>query len=152
MWARHECVGYGSASGGFSGPNPWPCANTMKKTGLLNIRSLLTIEDHINVFTQESMKFFGKEISIEKLEIDLNGVSSDSPMMKKRLDRIHSNYEKLDAILAELELKISQDERISPICQDTKSKQEVSQMDIGSTELIPTQDTNPPSANPKKPR
>ncbi len=98
------------------------------------------------------MKFFGKEISIEKLEIDLNGVSSDSPLMKKRLDRIHSNYEKLDAILAELELKISQDERISPICQDTKSKQEVSQMDIGSTELIPTQDTNPPSANPKKPR
>ena len=81
-------------------------------------------------------KFFGKSLSIGKVEIDADSVSSDSPQMLKRLDRISDNYAKLDLILSDMESKIAQDEHLNPPKADQTDN---SQARTGS-------------ANPKKPR
>jgi len=62
------------------------------------------------------MTFFGPEkLKHKKILIDQSGVSSDSPEVEKRLSRIEANYQQLDAILAELELKMASDERLRAI-------------------------------------
>ena len=93
------------------------------------------------------MKFFGREISTGKIEIDTEAVSSESPELQKRLQRISVNYEKLESILTDLESKIAKDERLS----DKQKKQQ-----SASTAKEETDSPNPsvdsPSSDPKKPR
>lgn len=48
-------------------------------------------------------------------KIDSSRIGSNCPDYQKRLDRIHDNYEQLDSILAELESKIRNDERLKAI-------------------------------------
>ncbi len=43
-----------------------------------------------------------------KLEIDLDAISSSSPEVAQRLDRIASNYRILDELLAEVESKFDE--------------------------------------------
>ena len=89
------------------------------------------------------MKFFGKDISIGKLEIDDESTSADSPEMLKRLDRISANYERLDEVLTTLESKMAADERLAA----RKKKKST------SIEGTPVEEADQAlSANPKKPR
>ena len=59
------------------------------------------------------MAFFGKSLESKRIRIDDDAVNSDSPEMKKRLDRIEGNYAKLDGILNELEARFELDERLT---------------------------------------
>jgi len=62
------------------------------------------------------MTFFEPDkLKRRKIEIDRSVICSDSPEVQKRLDRIDENYQQLDAILIELELKIQSDERLKAI-------------------------------------
>ena len=62
------------------------------------------------------MAFFSPEkLKQRRIEIDESSVSSDSPDVQKRLERIEENYQQLDDILADLESKIKQDERLKAI-------------------------------------
>ena len=83
-------------------------------------------------------KFFGREKSIGKLDIDADATSSDSPHMQKRLDRISSNYEQMDTILSELEAKIAINDELAPKKKSNPAPEQASD--------------RPVSANPKKPR
>lgn len=58
------------------------------------------------------MQFFGRPVSNGKIKIDTTNASSDSPEIKKRLDRISDNYQKLDVILSDLETRFETDERL----------------------------------------
>ena len=58
------------------------------------------------------MSFFGKSLSHRKIVVDQRATSADSPDMIKRLDRIESNYLRLNDILTELEAKFELDERL----------------------------------------
>lgn len=97
------------------------------------------------------MKFFGKDISIGKLEIDADSTCADSPAMAKRLDRISTNYEKLDAVLTELETKIAADERLKPKEKKKSKSALLKEMNV-KTSLDSAEKSDAPSANPKKPR
>ena len=59
------------------------------------------------------MAFFGKSLASRRIEIDADAVSSDCPELKKRLERIESNYLKLSDILTELEARFELDDRIT---------------------------------------
>ena len=47
-----------------------------------------------------------------KIEIDTEGPSAKSSRVTQRLERIGRNYDKLEQILDELELKIAMDDRL----------------------------------------
>jgi len=67
-------------------------------------------------FAKSLMTFFKPDkLRRRKIEIDRSVVSSESPEVQQRLDRIQENYRQLDAILIELELKIQSDERLKAI-------------------------------------
>ena len=97
------------------------------------------------------MTFFGRETSIGKLKIDTDGVSAGSPEMQKRLDRISTNYEKLNEILTELEVKIAQDERLKPKEIQPAESEVAAQQETGPAE-VNDENLALPSAGPKKPR
>jgi len=62
------------------------------------------------------MAFFNPEkLKHRRIEIDDSSVSSESPAVQNRLNRIEENYQQLDEILAELESKIQQDERLKDV-------------------------------------
>ena len=95
------------------------------------------------------MTFFIKNnLQPRKIEIDLTTVSSNSPEVQQRLDRISENYHRLDSILTDVESKIQNDERLSAIDQSIK--------EIELTERRkkwrPRPKARKKSANPKKPR
>lgn len=94
------------------------------------------------------MKFFGKNTSIGKLDIDADATSAESPEMLKRLERISSNYQKLDAVLTDLETKFAADERLKP--KEKKKSKPVTPAEDVATALPDSWE--PPSANPQKPR
>ena len=60
------------------------------------------------------MTFFGRQTSIGKFKIDTEGVSAESPEVQKRLNRIATNYEKLNEVLTELEFKMDRDAGENP--------------------------------------
>ncbi len=67
------------------------------------------------------MTFFKeKKLRPRKIVLDENAISSGSPQVQQRLDRIHENYQQLDSILAEVEAKIQTDERLSAIDQSIR--------------------------------
>ena len=64
------------------------------------------------------MAFFSPEkLKRKKIEVDNSAINSLSPKVHKRLERIEVNYQQLDQILAELELKMASDERLQAIDQ-----------------------------------
>lgn len=66
------------------------------------------------------MAFFTPEkLKRRKIVVDESAISCDSVEVKNRLNRIEDNYEKLDSILAELELKMATDERLKAIDAST---------------------------------
>lgn len=106
---------------------------------------------NISTSAGEFMANFGRKTSVGKIEIDTDSVHADSPEMKKRFDRIATNYDKLNEVLAELEFKIAQDERLRPVKQAPVELEVVVQQ---VTVQPPNIDENPAlqSADPKKPR
>jgi hypothetical protein len=58
------------------------------------------------------MAFFGKSLKSRKIDVNKDTVSSDDPEMLKRLDRIETNFNRLDEILTDLEMKFELDERL----------------------------------------
>ena len=105
------------------------------------------------------------------IEIDHSSPSSDSPEIRKRLDRIEQNYLQLEEILSKLESKIASDERLVAMDNDEidfesefgikrKRKWRPAKSKSRSTRKKPTKKTvaaNAPtkptqSANPRKPR
>lgn len=59
------------------------------------------------------MTFFSaKKLKPRKIKVDADRINSKSPEVQQRLDRIQDNYQQLDSILAELEAKIQNDERL----------------------------------------
>lgn len=58
------------------------------------------------------MAFFGKSTVSRKIRIE-QSANSDSPELQKRLDRIGSNYSRLEDILSELEQKFELDDRLA---------------------------------------
>ena len=64
------------------------------------------------------MTFFNKKkLRPRPIEIDRTAISSNSPEIQQRLDRIEDNYQRLDSILADVETKIRSDERLNAIDQ-----------------------------------
>ena len=63
------------------------------------------------------MAFFFNPEKLERkiIEVDNSAMTSLSPEVKKRLDRIEGNYQQLDEILAELESKMAADDRLQAI-------------------------------------
>jgi vacuolar-type H+-ATPase subunit I/STV1 len=62
------------------------------------------------------MAFFSPEkLKQRRIEIDESSATSESAEVQKRLNRIEANYQQLDDILADLESKIDQDERLKAI-------------------------------------
>ena len=59
------------------------------------------------------MAFFGKSLESRKININPDSTRSDDPEMQKRLDRIESNFDRLDQVLTDLEARIELDERLS---------------------------------------
>ncbi len=57
------------------------------------------------------MSFYGKPLSHRKIELDASATSSSSPEVRKRLDRIDTNYSRLDVLLSELEAQFDLDDR-----------------------------------------
>lgn len=63
-----------------------------------------------------SMTFFSADkLKPRRIEIDSSRIGSNSPEVRKRLDRIGENYEQLNLILAELESRFENDERLKAI-------------------------------------
>lgn len=66
------------------------------------------------------MAFFSPEkLKRKSIEIDHSEISSLSPEVQKRLERIEGNYQELEAILAELESKMASDDRLKAIDQSS---------------------------------
>ena len=62
------------------------------------------------------MTFFSpNKLKPRRIEIDSSQVCSENPAVKNRLIRIEENYVQLDSILAEIESKIENDERLKAI-------------------------------------
>jgi len=114
------------------------------------------------------MAFFSPEkLKRKKIQVDHSETSANSPEVQKRLERIEENYEQLDTILAELELKMQSDDRLRAIDQSSaadfhetfgikqkrkwrspkKKKKKRSSVRASSKRRSATK-----SANPKKPR
>lgn len=86
-----------------------------------------TIDRVQNEIPQQSighveMAFFGRSLKSKKIEIDPNSISSDSPEMQKRLDRIEGNYDKLDDILTHLETRFELDDRLATAYDESVEK------------------------------
>ena len=97
--------------------------------------------------SSQRKKFFGRELSSGKLELDSESVSCKSPDVVRRLERIESNYQKLDAILTDLERKISREAKLK------KKKVPAQEADSPATsDTIDSDALNLPSVDPKKPR
>lgn len=95
------------------------------------------------------MTFFNeKKLQPRRIEIDKSAISSGSPQVQQRLDRIHDNYRQLDSILTEVETKIRNDERLSAIDESIKEV-EIARK---KKKWRPRKATKKRSANPKKPR
>lgn len=95
------------------------------------------------------MTFFNeKKLQPRRIEIDTTAISSESPQVQQRLDRIHENYRQLDSILAEVEAKIRNDERLSAINESLK------EVDVSrkKKKWRPRNAPKKRSVNPKKPR
>ena len=71
------------------------------------------------------MTFFGKSIKSRKIDINKESVSSDDPEMQKRLDRIESNFDRLDAILTDLETRFDLDERLVTQAEEDASSKRI---------------------------
>ena len=82
-----------------------------------------------------------------KIIIDSDAVSSTSPVVRQRMDRIAENYQRLDLMLTEIEAKIQNDERLSAI-DETIVEVELN-INGKKKKWRPRQKK---SANPKKPR
>ena len=59
------------------------------------------------------MAFFGKSLAPRKIDVDTESTSANSPEMQKRLDRIETNYSKLEEILLQLETRFEMDDRLA---------------------------------------
>ena len=95
------------------------------------------------------MTFFNeKKLQPRRIEIDTTAISSGSPQVQQRLDRIHENYRQLDSILAEVEAKIRNDERLSAIDESIKEV-EISRK---KKKWRPRNASKKQTVNPKKPR
>ncbi len=111
------------------------------------VRPCVAINNQSNPWNH-SMTFFSKKIlRPRKIEIDHSAVSSNSPEVVQRLDRIQQNYQELDRILDDLETKIKNDARLSAIDQ-TIQDLEIPQK---RKRWRPRKSTRK-SVNPKKPR
>ena len=55
----------------------------------------------------------GARFTSGRITIDTSGPSAKSSTVTRRLERIGQNYEKLEEILDELELRIAMDDRLS---------------------------------------
>ena len=117
------------------------------------------------------MAFFSPEkLKRKKIEVDNSTITSLSPEVKKRLDRIEGNYQQLDEILAELESKMASDDRLKAIDESSaedfeatfgvkrkrkwrtpkpKSKRRKSR---NASAALKTANKSTASADPKKPR
>ena len=68
------------------------------------------------------MPFFSDEkLKRRSIEIDLSELTSDSPEVQKRLNRIDANYQQLDSMLTDIEATISSDQRLSEINASIKT-------------------------------
>ena len=95
------------------------------------------------------MTFFNeKKLQPRRIEIDKSAICSGSPQVQQRLDRIHDNYRKLDSILAEVEAKIRNDERLNAIDESIKEIEITRKKKKWRPRKAPNQRT----VNPKKPR
>ena len=56
---------------------------------------------------------FGPKYKSKKIQVDISGVSADSPEVIRRLERIERNYTALEGILDELESRIELDDRLT---------------------------------------
>ena len=104
------------------------------------------------------MTFFTPEnLRHHRIEIDRSAISSDSPEVQIRLDRIRENYLQLEAILDELELKIESDERLKAIddenvdFEQTFGVKKKRKWRPAKLKAKPKR-SSPRSVNPKKPR
>jgi nitrate/nitrite-specific signal transduction histidine kinase len=62
------------------------------------------------------MAFFSPEkLQRRRIEIDQSTATSDSPEIKRRLNRIEQNYQQLDEVLVDIENKLAQDERLAAL-------------------------------------
>jgi hypothetical protein len=94
------------------------------------------------------MTFFDeKKLQPRTIEVDPEGVSCESPEVRKRLDRITDNYQQLDLILADVESKIQDDERLRAIDQSLQDVEVAKK----KRKWRPSK-AKRKSANPKKPR
>jgi uncharacterized protein YpiB (UPF0302 family) len=74
----------------------------------------------LNQILEFYMAFFSPEkLKHRDIVVDEMQVSSDSPEVQKRLERIEQNYQELDSILSDLETKMSSDERLKAIDEAT---------------------------------
>ena len=68
------------------------------------------------------MPFFSAEkLKHRRIEIDRSEITSDSPEVQKRLNRIDANYQQLDSMLCDIEATISGDQRLSEIDASIKT-------------------------------
>jgi hypothetical protein len=65
------------------------------------------------------MAFFSPEkLRPRPIEIDESTAGCDSPDIQRRLDRIEQNYRQLDAVLGDIEDKLSKDDRLTALDND----------------------------------
>jgi len=57
--------------------------------------------------------FATNKLKSRKIEIDQSDLCAESPEVRRRLDRISQNYDKLDSVLEQLEAKMKADDRLS---------------------------------------
>ena len=96
------------------------------------------------------MTFFDKKkLKSRRIEIDKNAVSSGSPQVRQRLDRIRENYQRLDSMLTEVEAKIRTDERLSAIDQSITEVEITRKKKRWRPRTAPSRKK---SKHPKKPR
>ena len=69
------------------------------------------------------MAFYFDESKLQPktIEIDLSAVTCDSPEVKRRMDRIETNYQQLDEVLGQLEIKLGKNETLK--ASDAKAAQ-----------------------------
>ena len=65
---------------------------------------------------------FGPKYKSKRIEIDTDGISSNSPNVSKRLDRIERNYSALETILDELESRIEMDDRLAGVADEVENE------------------------------
>ncbi len=67
----------------------------------------------------KNMAFFSPEkLRPRPIEIDESTAGCDSPDIQRRLDRIEQNYRQLDAVLGDIEDKLSKDDRLTALDND----------------------------------